>query len=191
MIFCILLIVTLSGLLGLCTLRLEKSLALLKKRTDLFLCVKETKGELKRHLVFMGRTNWALLNTTRAQLIMVLIPGLQGMALNADNVKKTITTLQRAELFFYLTSLGRLKKKGCPLDPRLVLTPFQLAAGDFRRRADKRAILRGQSWKYHFISPPWGIGLHFTNQNLESVQPKVTIQAREIGEKFSFLLPSP
>lgn len=57
--FCLILI---SSLLLLTTLKLRRSFDLLQRRSELFLCAKETSGELERYLTFMGRTNWGIRN---------------------------------------------------------------------------------------------------------------------------------
>jgi hypothetical protein len=152
--------------------------------------VKETKGEMNRHLVFMGRTNWALTNTTKVQLISAFIPGLQGVAVNADRLKRLLKLLQRAELARYLVTIASLKKRGCPLDPRMALTAFELQGTDFKRGPDERALLRKQEWEYYFFSKPYALSLKFQSQRMESIHPSIKVLARESAEKLPFLLSS-
>jgi hypothetical protein len=79
--FCVLILVILSGLFTLCGLELERSFTQLQTRTTLFLCAKETKTEVKKYMTLMGRSNWALKHLSQAQLVAMMIPGLQGVAL--------------------------------------------------------------------------------------------------------------
>ena len=57
-----LLMFILLGIVLLSSLELKSSFRKLQRRTELFLCVKETKGEINLFLKFMGRTNWAIKN---------------------------------------------------------------------------------------------------------------------------------
>ena len=86
--FCVLILVALSGLLTLCSLELQHHFSSMKKRTTLFLCVKETKGELNLYLKSMGRLNWLLQNVSRAQMIAVFYPPLWPVVGNAEKLKK-------------------------------------------------------------------------------------------------------
>ncbi len=113
--FFVLILVVISGLFTLCGLELQRSFSLLQKRTNLFICVKQTKGEIHRYLDFMGKTNWALKNSSKAQLIATLIPGLQGIALNAEKMKKTLKHLQTGSLINYQAKILQLKIQGCQI----------------------------------------------------------------------------
>ena len=86
--FCVLILVALSGLLTLCSLELQHHFSSMKKRTTLFLCVKETKGELHLYLKSMGRLNWLLQNVSRAQMIAIFYPPLWPVVGNAEKLKK-------------------------------------------------------------------------------------------------------
>lgn len=185
---CVLVLVVLSGLVTLCGLRLQHSFSNLKKRTELFLCVKETKGELDRYLIFMGRTNWALKNTTRAQMVALFIPGMQGAALKADKIKRIIKTAQNASLILYYKKLTELKGKGCPLDPRMVLTPFELASKGYKRGPDDRALIRSDKWTYMFLSKPYFLSLQVQTVGMEAINPRIKYIAEEKGAKLSSLL---
>jgi hypothetical protein len=185
---CILVLVILSGLVTLCGLRLQHSFSNMKKRTELFLCVKETKGELHRYLKFMGRTNWALKNTTRAQLVALFIPGLQGAALKADKIKRIIKTAQNTSLILYYKKLAELKGKGCPLDPRMVLTPFELAGNGYKRGMDDRALIRSEKWTYIYLSKPYLLSLEVQTNGMEAINPNIKFIAEEKGAKLSSLL---
>jgi hypothetical protein len=185
---CILVLVVLSGLVTLCGLRLQHSFSNMKKRTELFLCVKETKGELHRYLKFMGRTNWALKNTTRAQMVALFIPGLQGAAFKADKIKRILKASQNVSLIFYYTKLAELKNKGCPLDPRMALTPFELSGTVYKRGPDDRALIRSEKWTYLYLSKPYLISLEVQTAGMEAIYPRIKYIAEEKGAKLSSLL---
>lgn len=187
-IFCLIL---LTSLLALTILKLEQSFDLLQRRSQLFLCAKETSGEMKRYLNFMGRTNWGIKNAKRASLIMAFIPGLQGGAAQADKVKKILIQAQNLSLVAYLKKLRDLKKKGCPLDPRLLITPFEVTLIGYERDASDRAKLREKQWTYYLLRKPYLLELSFDARSLERINPKVKMSASEKGEKFSSLFFSP
>lgn len=188
--FGVLLLVVMSGLLTLCGLELEKSLRTLKRRTTLFLCVKETKGELQRYLKFMGRTNWALENIGKAQLVAVFIPGLQGAALEADKLKKMIKAMQNSTLPLYLARLKELKSKGCPINPQMLMTPFMLTASGYKRDVTEAATLRKRQWTYNFLKTPYLLTLDVEANALTAIHPQVSIEAREKGAILSSLFSS-
>jgi hypothetical protein len=185
---CVFVLIALSGLVTLCGLRLQHSFSNMKKRTELFLCVKETKGELHRYLKFMGRTNWALKNTTRAQLVALFIPGLQGAAVNADKIKRIIKAAQSAGLIFYYKKLNELKGKGCTLDPRMALTPFELSGKGYKRGLDDRALIRSEKWTYIYLSKPYLLTLEVQAAGMEAINPRIRYIAEEKGAKLSSLL---
>jgi hypothetical protein len=187
-IFCLIL---LTSLLALTILKLEHSFDLLQRRTHLFLCAKETSGEMKRYLTFMGRTNWGIKNAQRASLIMVFIPGLQGGAAQADKVKKILIHTQELSLIAYLKKLNDLKKKGCPLDPRILITPFELAGFGYKRDLNERAKLREKEWTYYLLKKPYLLELSFNTAGMERINPKIKMNAKEKGAKFSSLFFSP
>jgi hypothetical protein len=186
--FFVLVLVLISGLLTLCGLELQHSFSLLQKRTSLFTCVKETKGEIHRYLKFMGRTNWALKNTSSAQLITVFIPGLQGAALSAEKVKKAIKQLQTGALLNYYVQLQRLKIKGCPLDPRMLQSPFTIKAMKYQRDTSERTILRSSSWTYLYSSGPYLLTLKINAEKYNAMNPQIYFEAREKVARLSFPL---
>lgn len=188
--FTILVLVAISGLLTLCGLELERNLRLIKHRTSLFLCVKETKGELQRYLKFMGRTNWALKNVSKAQLVAVFVPGLQGLALEADKAKKIIKAAQNSTLPLYLAKLRQLQRQGCPLDPRMFATPFELSTSGHKRDIDEAAILRKKQWTYSFLKTPYLLTLSIEDTGMNSLRPRITFEAQEKGAMLSSLFSS-
>jgi hypothetical protein len=176
-----------SGLLLITSMELRKNFLLLKKRTELFLCVKETHQKIDDYLVVMGRTNWAIKNITRAAVLAVFIPGLQAVALNAPRAKKIIQLYQEAYFFAYLKSLHALKTQGCPIDPRLVITPFYHIKS-YRRNLDGTAKLRKAKWDYQFYSAPYLLSMSIDAYELENLNPKIKYNTTESGAKSSWLL---
>ncbi len=187
-IFCLIL---LSSLLTLTALKLEHSFSLLQKRSRLFLCAKETRGEMERYLTFMGRTNWGIKNAKRASLIMAFIPGLQGGAAQADKVKKILMSAQNITRIAYLKKLKDLRAKDCPLDPRLLITPFEMNLTDYVRDANDRAKLREKEWTYYLIEKPYFLELSFNARAYERIHPRIKVTTSEKGGKFSSLFFSP
>ena len=174
----------------LCSLELRKSFKLMEKRTNLFLCVKETKGEHHNFMKFMGRTNWGIKNINRASLIMMFIPGLQGVAADAQKAKKYIQYTQEVRLVSYLQSLAKLKAKSCPLDPRMLLTPFKMGERLLKRDADGAAELKEEKWTYYYFSKPYFLSLKVDASDFESVKPIINYVAEEKMGTLSSLLSS-
>lgn len=187
-IFCLILM---SSLLTLTVLKLEKSFELLEKRSHLFLCAKETSGEMKRYLTFMGRTNWGIKNTKRASLILVFIPGMQGAAVSADKIKKILIQVQNATLVAYLKKLNDLRRKGCPIDPRVLITPFEISGITYKRDLEDAAKLRKKEWTYYLLEKPYLLELSFDAKRMERINPKIIVTSEERGAKFSSLFFSP
>lgn len=186
----VILVAGISGVLILCSLRLHRSFSLLEKRTELFLCVRETEGELLRYMKFMGRTNWGIKNIEKAKLIMAFIPGLQGGALEAEKAKRTLILLQNSSLIPYLKKLSHLKSRGCPLDPRLHITPFMMSGTGYARKTNGTARLRNKKWTYHYVSLPYKISIDWQTVGLESLSPKIKRVSWEKGAKLSSTLSS-
>lgn len=188
--FCILLLVALSGLLTLCGLKMQKSFQLMQKRTHLFLCVKETKGEVHQYLKNMGRLNWVLKNISKAQLVAVFIPYLWPFVGNAEKLKKAVKVYQAALLIPYGIKMKQLASR-CPIDPRLYLNPFTLGSSyGFSRSADGAAKLRSKKWTYYFLLKPYVLNLNIDASKLEALHPKIEYQAQEKLGTLSSLLPS-
>lgn len=191
LLFCILILVALSGLLTLCGLELQQSFGMMKKRTDLFLCVKETKGEVDLYFKTMGQINWLLKNITRAQLIAVFYPPLWPVIGNAEKLKKVAKSIQAAKLGLFYGKLKSLKTKGCPLDPQLLLNPYQIGSDyGFKRDSEGAAILRKRTWTYYFLDKPYLLTLKIDASGSNAIRPKITYQAEEKGAKLSSLLSS-
>jgi len=186
----VLLVAGLSGVLILCALSLQRSFRLLERRTELFLCVKETEGELVRYMKFMGRTNWALKNIRKAQLILVFIPGLQGAAANAEKLRKALIRIQDVSLIPYLKKLSELKSRGCPVDPRLLITPFELNGSGYRRGSEGAASLRKEKWSYHYVSLPYTVSVDWDAHGYEAVSPRITRISSEKTARLSSILSS-
>lgn len=186
----VLIVLGLMGLVLLCGLELRKNFKLLEKRTKLYLCVKETKGEHHEFLEFMGRTNWGIKNINRLALIMLFIPGLQGVAANADRAKEVLKSLQTLRLISYLKTLSSLRNKGCPLDPRMFMTPYKLGGSIFQRDVEGAAILKEKEWTYYYFSKPYLLNLKVNARGLEATKPRIEYLAEEKGGKLSSLLSS-
>jgi hypothetical protein len=183
-------VAAMTGILVLCSMRLQRSFKLLEKRTHLFLCVKETEGELKRYMTFMGRTNWALKNLQKARLVALFIPGLQGAALEGEGIKKLLISLQNLALVPYLKKVGELHSRGCPLDPRVLQTPFQLTGLGYKRALDSSARLRNEKWTYHYVSFPYALSVDWDASGFESIRPAFVRISRENGARLSSILSS-
>lgn len=188
LIFCILTLVALSGLLLLCTLELKQSFSLLQKRTQLFLCVKETKGELTLYLELMGKTNWAIKNINRLRLITLIIPGLQGVSANASKARKVIQTYQNIKLISYLKSLHSIKLKGCPLDTQLLITPYQLGPYGYKRDTEGVALLRKNEWTYVYFLKPYFLTHKVHLSKIDGPSPTIRQEVVERMGKLSSLL---
>lgn len=185
---CCLGIVVLTGLMLLCSIELQKNFRLMEKRSHLFLCTKEAKGELHNYLKFMGQTNWGIKNTKRVAIIALFIPGLQGLSGQAERARKVLITLQNIQLVSYMKTLTSLRQKGCSLDPRMFITPFELSSIGYLRTQEGVAKLRMNEWSYQFLESPYLISLKVSAHNLESIKPRPKYQASEKGAKFSSLL---
>jgi hypothetical protein len=183
------LIAVLTGIVLLCALELQKSFSLMKRRTHLFTCVKETKGEFHDFMKFMGRSNWAIKNINKASLVMLFIPGLQGVAADAQKAKKLIQKFQTLKLALYLKTLANLRARKCSTDPRMFLTPFQISKG-FSRDHHGAAKLREEKWTYYFLSKPYLLQIEINASAFESLEPNIEYKAEEKGAKLSSLLSS-
>ncbi len=186
----VMMIAGLSGLLILCALNLHRSYRLLEKRTGLFLCMKETEGELVRYMKFMGRTNWAIKNIRKAQLIMVFIPGLQGGAANAEKLRKALVKIQDMTLVPYLKKLSEMKLRGCPVDPRMLRTPFELSGIAYKRNTNGAARLREEKWTHHYISLPYAVSVAWNARDYEAVSPGIERKSSEKTARLSSILSS-
>lgn len=191
LLFCILILVILSGLLTLCGLELQHNFSMMKKRTNLFLCVKETKGELDLYLKTIGRVNWLLKNVSKAQLIAVFYPPLWPVVGNTEKLKKVAKSIQAGRLTLFYLNLKKLKSKGCPLDPQLLINPYQLGTDyGFKRSIDGVAIIRSKKWTYYFLDKPYLLTLKIDASKSEAIIPKLNYQAEEKGAILSSLLSS-
>lgn len=183
--FSCLAIVILMSLVLLCGLDLRKSFRDLEKRTHLFLCVKETKGEFNEFMKFMGRTNWGIKNINRVSIIMLFIPGLQGAATNARKAKKYLVQTQEMRLASYMKSIHDIKRKGCPLDPRMLITPFKLGERLLKRDIEGALILREEKWTYYFLSKPYLLEMNVEPNAWENIHPKLKYVTKEKAAKLS------
>ena len=189
--FCTLFLVALSGLLTLCGLELQHHFSLMKKRTHLFLCAKETKGELDLYLKSVGRLNWLLKNISKAQAVAIFYPPLWTVVGNAEKLKRLAKILQGAELARYETQISKLKARSCPIDPQLILTPYKIGTDlGFQRSHDGSAVRRKQEWTYYFLEKPYLLTLKVNTTKNESIHPKILYETMEKGAILSSLLSS-
>lgn len=181
----VLMTLALTTLVLLCALELRHSFKTLEKRTTIFLCVKETKGEFHQFIKFMGRTNWGIKNINRVSLIMMFIPGLQGASMNAQKLKTTLKRAQDVRLISYLKTLRNLRTKSCPIDPRMLITPFRPA-----RDNDGALKLREKQWTYYYLLRPYALSLEINLQDYESIHPRIQYKTEEKGAILFSLLSS-
>lgn len=183
--FAVLTLVALTGIMLLCSLELSRSYRFLTRRSGLFLCAKEAKGELNHYLKLMGRSNWAIKNIQRAKLVMLFIPGLQGVALHSEKAKAFLKAYQDAQLIVYLQRMRKITTKGCALDPRLFLTPYMLNGPGYRRHSSGASIIRKQQWTYYYSHSPYALSLEVNATQSERVNPKIIYRVRESGVRLS------
>lgn len=188
--FLVMMIACLSGVLILCALKLQRSFRLLEKRTELFLCMKETEGEFVRYMKIMGRTNWALKNLDKVKYVAVFFPVLAPLAVNAEKAKKQLLLLQNLTLVPYMKKLSDLKRRGCPLDPRMIKTPFELSALGYARSHDDTAKLRSTKWTFHYVSLPYAVAVDWNVTGYESVFPRIVRISSEKTARLSSILSS-
>lgn len=157
----------------LCTFELQKSFRLMERRTQLFICVKEIKGEHHNFLRFMGQSNWGIKNINRLSLVIMFIPGLQGAAINTQKAKKYLQYIQEVRVIGYLKILNKLKEKNCPIDPRMFITPFKLGTRLLNRDAEGAAQLKQEQWTYLYFLKPYLLSLKINAQNFEGIKPQI------------------
>lgn len=172
-------------------LELRHSFGLLEKRTTLFLCAKESKGELNDFLTFMGRTNWGIRHVHKAEVIALFVPGLQGLSFKAEKVKKVLKHSQNIRLISYLKTLKALTNRGCPVDPRMFITPFKMSASLFQRDTEGAVIMKENEWSYGFFSRPWYLELQIKTSEWETIRPTFEYFSEEKGVKLSSHLSLP
>lgn len=173
--FSCLIICAFVSILLLSALELKRSFHHLQQRTKLFLCIKESKGEINDFMTFIGRTNWGIKNINKASMIMMFIPGLQGASMNAQKMKKLLQHLQTTKITLYLNSIRRLKQKKCHLDPRIYQTPIKIG----QRTAEGALILRSKEWTYGYFSKPYFLTLKIDASSWENINPKIVFESQE------------
>jgi len=191
LLFCVLILVVLSGLLTLCGMELQRNFSLMQKQTNLFLCVKESKGELNFYLKSMGRLNWLLKNITKAQMVAAFFPPLWPYVGDAEKLKEAVKVLQFSSLGLYEAKVITLTQNGCPLDPQMILNPYQLGSDyGFKRNFDGAALLRSKTWTYYYLEKPYLLTLKVDATGINGVMPRITYRAEEKGAILSSLLSS-
>ncbi len=177
--FSIFFLMTISGLLILGTLELQRNLELLKRRSKLFLCTKIAKSELDKHLRYLSRTNWALKNISRANLLAIFIPGFQGASLSSSRLKKLIKTYQHLELLRYLNKLREMGIKGCSVDPKMFKTPFEINLSGYKRNIDETIKQREEKWEYQFVHSPFQLNLKIHSPKSVNLKPQINYSVEE------------
>lgn len=183
--FAVLTLVALTGTMLLCSLELNRSYRLITRRSGLFLCTREIKGELNNYLRSMGRSNWAIKNIQKAKWVMAFIPGLQGAAANSEKARALLKAHQDANLLLYLLRLRKISARGCSLDPEIFLTPYKLRAKGYARDFQGAAIRRKDKWIYNFTRYPYSLSLEIDGAQTEKVNPEIIFLARENVAKLS------
>ncbi len=186
----ILILALLSGLLTLCGLELENSYGQLKRRSQLFLCTKEFKGELHQHLKLMGKTNWGLKNVSKIQVISLMIPGLQGVAMSSQKLKKALKGIQVASTLRYFAAMTSLTNRHCPLPSGALQGIFKMEGLRLKRGKQNEALLRDQKWTYHIYRHPYIIKMSINATLLDSIHPQITYELQEKGARLFSLYSS-
>lgn len=179
----VLILALLSGLLTLCGLELQHSFGQLRKRSELFLCAKEFKGELHQHLKIMGQTNWGLKNLSKIQILSVFIPGLQGVALSGKKIKKILKGIQVASTLRYVAAVTSLTKRHCPLPPNAYRGIFKREGLQLKRGRQSEALLRSRKWTYLFYHHPYLLEMSIDATNIEGLHPHPQYAFKEKGGK--------
>jgi hypothetical protein len=182
-----LLMMGLLGIIILTSLELKKSYLHLEKRTHLFLCVKETKGELQSFMSFIGKVNWGIKNMNKIKLLLTIFPGLQAHSMNAEKMKEYLQKSQDLRVINYLRRLNQLLNKSCPIDPRMLLTPFKMQQTFLKRTHTGLVYLREKEWSYHFINQNYHLELKIKPQVWENLHPKIIYNSKERKVKASSL----
>jgi hypothetical protein len=185
----ILILTLLTGLLSLCGLELQHSFGLMRKRSEIFLCTKELKGELHQHLKVMGQTNWGLKNIKKAQLLSAFIPGIQGVALSGEKLKKMLKGIQTTSLIHFLSVITTLNKRHCPVPVNAYQGAFQFDGVRLKRGLQGEALLRNKKWIYLFYHHPYLLEVRINAIRINELQPQIKYSITEKKVK-SFSLSS-
>ena len=121
---------------------------------------------------------------------MLFIPGLQGMALEGEKLKRTLILYQNVSLIPFMKKMAELKSRGCPMDPRIFITPFQLSGSVYQRGADGIALLRSSKWTYQYVSIPYSLSVEWDGSNFEAINPRFKRISWENAAKLSSILSS-
>jgi hypothetical protein len=182
----VLAILCFSSLVILSALEIERSFRRLKSRTTLLLCTKETKGELKGLIGFMGRANWGIKNLERVKLLSILFPTAGIATKSADEIKRGLQRMQDLRILYHFKTLSALHMKGCPLDPLLIQTPFEIVGNLLKRSPNGTVKMRSDKWEHHFFLRPYKIQLRVEPERWESPFPQIYFQAKDKPERSYF-----
>jgi len=182
-----LLLLGLMGIILLASLELKRSYQILENRTHLFLCIKESKGELHGLMKYIGRVNWAIRNINNIRMIMMLFPGLESTTVSAKEVKKYLQKTQHIRIITYQGKLNHLVNKKCPLDKKMFLTPFKINKHNLIRDRSGAVTLREKEWSYQYLNHHFLIELKIHTKSWDGLKPQLLYTTKEKRVKFSSL----
>ncbi len=182
--FLIFMLMIFSSLLIYCALKLELNFIHLKKRTNLLLCSKMSIQEVVRHVSFISKTNWAIKNAHKIKTISLLVPGLQGVALKAENIKTSLKALQEFEYLRHLKNLKKIKVQKCEMNIKTFLTPFKHDFTLYQRDKQQAILLRSSHWEYNFSNNPFSIKFILRLKDISQINPNFSYQTKDNLERF-------
>lgn len=167
--------------IALCSVLLSKGVLLIllnqyhfqeiKARGELMLCLKETKGELHQFIVSVEKLNWAINHIDKAKYL-IFIPGLQGVAVNAEKAKKLIQRYQDFTLGQYLLKLAGLQKR-CRLSAHAFMTPYQISPKGFKRQFDGTTQWRRDKWNTHILGQLELAQIEIKSKKINRLNPEI------------------
>ena len=104
--------------------------------------------------------------------------------MKTKELKLFLIRTQNLRLISYLNSLKDIRRKGCQMDPRIFITPFELSFGSLRRDQSQSVILRNKKWNYLFYLRPYLINFQVDGTGWESPAPKIKYFSEEKAVKL-------
>lgn len=130
------------------------------KRLDTHLtkinCFKEYLGAKREYIYQVGRLNWMIDNVDTAKWIALVIPGMQGAALNIHRARQIMQKVQFTYHVLYMKKITPMIFNECRLSPFIVKRlPYQMKAGflSFKRNLKGVAKLKKRTWKESLRTP--------------------------------------
>jgi hypothetical protein len=134
----------------------------------------------------MGRANWGIKNLHKLSLLMLFIPGLSAAGGSAQKAKKILQRAQDVRLALFLKTIYQMKRKSCPLDPQILMTPYKIGKNLFDRSPEGAIKLRKIKWSYSLIQLPYSLILKIDSSQAEALTPKVkTSFSEKMANQFS------